>query len=57
MDNQIKVRGFRIEVEEIEGVLAQHPLVRESVVRAWQDEIMETRLVAYVRPTRGFVDR
>ena len=48
MDTRVKVRGFRIEVEEIEAVLAQHSLVRESVVRAWQDEIKETRLVAYV---------
>ena len=48
MDTQVKVRGFRIEVEEIEAVLAQHSLVRESVVRAWQDEIKEMRLVAYV---------
>ncbi len=55
MDNQVKVRGFRIEVEEIEGVLAQHPLVRESVVRAWQDEMMETRLVAYVVLTQPAV--
>ena len=48
MDTQVKVRGFRIEVEEIEAVLAQHSLVRESVVRAWQDKTNETRLVAYV---------
>ena len=32
IDNQIKLRGYRVELEEIEGVLNAHPDVRESVV-------------------------
>ena len=36
-DNQIKLRGYRIELEEIESVLNQHPAVRESVVVARED--------------------
>ncbi len=31
IDNQVKVRGFRLELGEIEAVLSQHPLVQEAV--------------------------
>jgi acyl carrier protein len=47
-DHQIKLRGYRIELREIEGVLALHPDVRETVVVAYPDDSGDTRLVAYV---------
>ena len=37
MDNQVKVRGFRVELGEIEAALAEHPSVREAVVVARVD--------------------
>jgi natural product biosynthesis luciferase-like monooxygenase protein/amino acid adenylation domain-containing protein/FkbM family methyltransferase len=47
-DQQVKVRGHRIETGEIETALGQHPGVREAVVVARADETGEHRLVAYV---------
>ncbi len=48
IDHQVKVRGFRIELSEIEVTLGRHPGVRDAVVVARQDEGAPARLVAYV---------
>ena len=43
LDQQVKVRGYRVELGEIETVLGQHPSVRQSVVA-----MHEGQLVGYV---------
>ncbi|MEH2211069.1 amino acid adenylation domain-containing protein [Nostoc sp.] len=48
IDHQIKIRGFRIDLLEIEVVLSQHPAVREVAIAAREDIPGDKRLVAYV---------
>ncbi|MEG8277210.1 non-ribosomal peptide synthetase [Streptomyces sp. AHA2] len=42
-DDQVKVRGFRVETGEVETRLREHPGVEDAAVVVWQD-----RLVAYL---------
>nr|WP_026316765.1 non-ribosomal peptide synthetase [Actinokineospora enzanensis] len=44
-DHQVKVRGFRIELAEIETVLGRHPAVRACAVI-----VRDSRLIGYVLP-------
>jgi amino acid adenylation domain-containing protein len=47
-DHQVKVRGFRIETEEIVARLLEHPLVRDAVVVAVGADASSRRLLAGV---------
>jgi amino acid adenylation domain-containing protein len=50
LDNQVKLRGNRIELGELEAVLREHPAVQESVALVREDRPGEQRLVGYVVP-------
>lgn len=49
LDHQVKLRGFRIELEEIESALHEHPAVKEAAA-AIKSANGEKYVVAYVTP-------
>jgi amino acid adenylation domain-containing protein len=52
-DDQIKLRGMRVELGEIQVVLQEHPGVREAVVVVWDNQAGERRVAAYYAPDPG----
>ncbi|WP_436961369.1 amino acid adenylation domain-containing protein [Streptomyces sp. SudanB182_2057] len=52
-DGQIKIRGYRVEVGEIESALAEHACVAEARVVAREDASGGKQLVAYLIPAAG----
>jgi len=46
IDNQVKIDGFRIELQEIENVYISHPLVEQAV-----SLVKNKRLVIYIKPS------
>lgn len=50
-DNQIKVRGYRVELEEVEKALESHPAITKAAVVA-DGKVGDRRLIASVIPAR-----
>jgi len=48
IDRQVKIRGIRVEPEEVEEALRQHPSVAQAVVVPRNVTASETKLVAYI---------
>ncbi|MEH1772068.1 amino acid adenylation domain-containing protein [Nostoc sp.] len=55
IDAQVKLRGFRVELGEIESLLLQHPLVKEAVVILDETD-NNPRLVAYLTATEKSIN-
>jgi amino acid adenylation domain-containing protein len=53
LDHQVKVRGFRVELGEVEAVLNQHPAVGQAIVKPWDDGAGGKYLAAYIQPARS----
>lgn len=53
IDQQVKIRGHRVELGEIEALLNEHPAVRESVVLLRGPADGEKALTAYIVPREG----
>ncbi|MBV9788769.1 MAG: AMP-binding protein, partial [Chloroflexi bacterium] len=56
IDQQVKLRGFRIETGEIEAVLSTHPSVNECVVVVREDDTGDKRLVGYLTLRAGMAE-
>jgi len=52
-DHQVKLRGLRIELDEIEATLEEHPAVRHAAVMLREFTPGDQRLVGYVLPKHG----
>jgi aspartate racemase len=50
MDNQVKIRGHRVEPGEIESVLRKLPAIEDALVVARKEESDDPRLIAYIVP-------
>ena len=53
IDTQVKIRGLRVELGEIETALAAHPHVAHAAVTVFTDPSGEPQLAAYLRPEPG----
>ncbi len=45
-DGQVKVRGFRIELTEVEGVIREFPGIKDATVQAFEDENTGEKFIA-----------
>lgn len=49
-DNQVKVRGYRVELGEIEHRIREHPAIKDVVVLVQTDRFSDKKIVAYAIP-------
>ena len=52
-DSMVKIRGYRVELGEVEATLHRHPAIREAAVLPVPDELLGSRLRAVVTADGG----
>ncbi len=52
-DQQVKLRGFRVELGEIESCFAAHPAIRDCVASLQEDKAGHKQLILYACPVEG----
>jgi amino acid adenylation domain-containing protein len=52
-DSMVKIRGYRVELGEVESALYRHPAIREAAVLPVPDELLGSRLRAVVTAVKG----
>ena len=52
-DQQVKVRGFRVDLGEVEAALLKHRAVRNAIAAMHGSEVSSRRIVAYATVDRG----
>lgn len=55
-DQQLKIRGYRVEPAEVESAMTEHPSASEVAVLGFEPGPMETELVAYYVASNASVD-
>ncbi|MHC5821376.1 MAG: amino acid adenylation domain-containing protein, partial [Nostoc sp.] len=53
IDDLVKIRGFRVELGEVEAVLSKHPQINQAVAKVFGESAREKYLVAYFVPSPG----
>ena len=53
IDDLVKIRGFRVELGEVEAVLSKHPQINQAVAKVHGESVREKYLVAYFVPIVG----
>ncbi|MDZ8065406.1 MAG: amino acid adenylation domain-containing protein [Nostoc sp. DedQUE08] len=53
IDDLVKIRGFRVELGEVEAVLSKHPQINQAVAKVHGESAREKYLVAYFVPIAG----
>ncbi|MFC3374389.1 amino acid adenylation domain-containing protein [Rugamonas sp. CCM 8940] len=52
-DSEVKIRGYRVDLRQVELAALAHPMVREAAVTGWPSPSGQLQLAAYLAPHAG----
>jgi amino acid adenylation domain-containing protein len=53
-DFMVKIRGYRVDISEVERALLEHPGIKDGGVKVWEREPGEKYLAGYIVPREGY---